>query len=189
MIHKLIYPKYNWELLDYDMIEIDISELDNPLNLSDLKSESISLDSDNTKYIRIASIKFGFGDSETYHYLIDNSFDIPFFKESFEESKKIVRNEFNYLSTEEKKEMYLDNFLIAFDIFTDEQNEKLLKEFYNQDDNSKFPVIYNGKSYSKEECDDTFLAYYTCPEALCGEGGVYFTEGLLIYPDGSTKEF
>jgi len=52
-----------------------------------------------------------------------------------------------------------------------------------------FPVIYNGKSYSEKECDEMFLAYYVCPEALNCDGGVYFTEGLWVYPDGTTKEF
>jgi hypothetical protein len=52
-----------------------------------------------------------------------------------------------------------------------------------------FPVYYNGKSYSKEECDEVFLAYYLCPEALNCEGGVYVADGTWVYPDGSMNEF
>ena len=130
MIHKLIYPKFNLELLQYEMIEIDISDLKNPLKLSDLKSKSISLESDDeTKYIRIASVKFGFGNSETYHYLIDNEFDISYFKTGFDEAKKTMKDEFNYLDTKEKKEMYLDWFQISFDIFMEDKNDECIKDF------------------------------------------------------------
>ena len=122
MIHKLIYPKYNLEKLDNDMMEINLSDLENPLNLEDLKSENISLESDDdTGYIRLASVKFD--DSETYHYLIDNQFDIPYFKNGFKLTKENIKEEFNHLSTEEKKEMYFDDFLISMEIFFDEQTE------------------------------------------------------------------
>ena len=36
-----------------------------------------------------------------------------------------------------------------------------------------FPVLFNGKSYKKRDCDEVFLDYDVCIEALNGEGGVY----------------
>ena len=49
-----------------------------------------------------------------------------------------------------------------------------------------FPVNFEGKQYFEKDCDGVFLAVYPCREALNWEGGVYMTEGLWIYPDGST---
>lgn len=47
-----------------------------------------------------------------------------------------------------------------------------------------YPVKYDGKLYDKDHCDELFIAYYTCLEALNYEGGVYLSDGSWIYPDG-----
>lgn len=52
-----------------------------------------------------------------------------------------------------------------------------------------FPVYFNGEDYHAKDCDDLFLAYYTCEEALNGACGVYVAEGMWVYPDGSTGEW
>jgi len=56
-------------------------------------------------------------------------------------------------------------------------------------ENELYPIYYNGKEYYEEDCNDVFAAYYTCPEALNVEGGVYVSEGTWIYPDGRTEEW
>jgi hypothetical protein len=55
--------------------------------------------------------------------------------------------------------------------------------------NSLFPVFYDGKQYYEKDCDDVFLSFYHCREALNYNGGVYMTEDLWVYPDGSMNEF
>jgi|TARA_R110000868_G_scaffold165050_5_gene397994 hypothetical protein len=52
-----------------------------------------------------------------------------------------------------------------------------------------FPVHFNGKKYYEKDCDDVFLAFYHCREALNGLGGVYLSEGTWVYPDGSMGDF
>ena len=54
---------------------------------------------------------------------------------------------------------------------------------------SLFPVYFNGKKYFEKDCDDVFLSFYHCKEALNGLGGVYSSAGLWVYPDGSMDEF
>ena len=57
------------------------------------------------------------------------------------------------------------------------------------DDEDMFPVHYNGKDYTEEECSDTFLAFYNGRYSLNGLGGVYVAEGIWVYPDGSMDEY
>jgi hypothetical protein len=52
-----------------------------------------------------------------------------------------------------------------------------------------YPIEYNGKLWKKSDCDIQFRAIYESNEILNDEGGTYFTEGLWIYPNGTTKEF
>lgn len=52
-----------------------------------------------------------------------------------------------------------------------------------------FPVYFNSKKYYEKDCDDTFLAFYYSKEALNGLGGVYLSEGIWVYPDGSMDDY
>ena len=52
-----------------------------------------------------------------------------------------------------------------------------------------FPVFFKGKKYFEKDCDDVFLAVYTCKEALNWEGGVYLSNDTWVYPDGSMSEY
>jgi hypothetical protein len=54
---------------------------------------------------------------------------------------------------------------------------------------SKFPVLYNGKLWTKKECSEDFLCFYMLKCQLNGHGGVYMSEGDWIYPDGSIKTY
>ncbi len=54
---------------------------------------------------------------------------------------------------------------------------------------SLFPVYFNGKEYFENNCDDIFLSFYHCKEALNELGGVYLSEDIWVYPDGSMDEF
>lgn len=51
-----------------------------------------------------------------------------------------------------------------------------------------FPVYFNGKKYFEDDCADIFLGFYTCKEALNEFGGVYLSEGIWVYPDGSMED-
>jgi len=50
---------------------------------------------------------------------------------------------------------------------------------------SLFPVYYNHKPYYKKDCDQIFLDFYNCRESLNVNGGVYLSEDIWVYPDGS----
>ena len=52
-----------------------------------------------------------------------------------------------------------------------------------------FPIYFNGKDYNEEDCNDIFLGFYHTTDALNGEGGVYLSDGIWIYPDGSMEEY
>ena len=52
-----------------------------------------------------------------------------------------------------------------------------------------FPVYFNGKKYYEKDCNDVFLACYHCREALNGLSGVYLSEGIWVYPDGSMDDY
>lgn len=51
-----------------------------------------------------------------------------------------------------------------------------------------YPVIYNGKSYEREDCYPLFNDLYMDKDSLL-DGGVYLTDGIYIYPDGSTDDY
>lgn len=63
-----------------------------------------------------------------------------------------------------------------------------VKRKLNEQD-TVFPVTFNGKQYYEKDCNDAFLAFYSEKEALNFEGGVYMAEGTWVYPDGSMGEF
>lgn len=48
-----------------------------------------------------------------------------------------------------------------------------------------YPIRWNGKNWDADDVDELFFTCYTCEEALNDDGGVYVTEGLSVYPDGS----
>jgi hypothetical protein len=52
-----------------------------------------------------------------------------------------------------------------------------------------FPVYFEGKKYYEKDCDDVFLAFYHCKEALNDLGGVYLSEDIWVYPDGSMDDY
>lgn len=52
-----------------------------------------------------------------------------------------------------------------------------------------YPIEYEGKEYTEENVDPIFDSFYTCKEALNKNNGVYMTEDIWIYPDGSTGEW
>jgi len=55
--------------------------------------------------------------------------------------------------------------------------------------NSLFPILFNGKQYYEKDCDGIFLCFYTCRESLNDLNGVYMSEDMWVYPDGSMDEF
>lgn len=55
--------------------------------------------------------------------------------------------------------------------------------------NNLYPIIYKGAKYDKEDCDDIFISFYHCKEALNDMCGVYLSEGMWIYPDGNIEHW
>lgn len=52
-------------------------------------------------------------------------------------------------------------------------------------ENNLYPINYNGKQYFEKDCDEVFLCYYHDIHALNSMGGVYLSDDVWIYPDGS----
>lgn len=72
---------------------------------------------------------------------------------------------------------------------------KLEKHLHNENENISymqeelFPVYFNGKKYNKKDCGDIFLQFYFTKDALNGDGGVYLSDGMWVYPDDSMDEY
>jgi len=54
---------------------------------------------------------------------------------------------------------------------------------------SLFPILFNGKTYFRKDCNPIFLDFYTCEESLCESCCVYMSDDIFIYPDGSMSSF
>ena len=50
-----------------------------------------------------------------------------------------------------------------------------------------FPITYNGKEYFKKDCDEMYLTFFNNVMALNQNGGVYISDGMWVYPDGTIK--
>ncbi len=48
-----------------------------------------------------------------------------------------------------------------------------------------YPIHFNGKEYFRKDCHPTFVAFYTCIEALRCDFSVYIADGVAIQPDGT----
>ena len=88
-----------------------------------------------------------------------------------------------------------ENELIEFhdDVFREGVGEyesrKSHKVYEEMEHDMMFPITHNGKSYSEEDCDDMFLAYYVGVEALNAENGVYVADGTWVTPDGNLTKW
>jgi len=56
---------------------------------------------------------------------------------------------------------------------------------YNDFDSPKYPILYEGKLWEEEDCDENFVGMYDGKYMLCGVGGIYISDGMVLYPDGS----
>ena len=71
----------------------------------------------------------------------------------------------------------------------EKKTKRTLKPRYYWEETELYPIAYNGKLYNEEDCDDIFVAFYHCKEALNAECGVYLAEGIWVYPDVSMGEW
>lgn len=53
----------------------------------------------------------------------------------------------------------------------------------------KYPVFYECRYWTKDECNEIFINVYTDRCALNIAGGVYMAEGLWCFPDGKIYEW
>jgi hypothetical protein len=60
-------------------------------------------------------------------------------------------------------------------------------EKFMSPDSPDFPIMYDGFLYEKEDCDEDFLDLYEGKFMLNCDGGIYLSDGLYLYPDGSTS--
>lgn len=61
--------------------------------------------------------------------------------------------------------------------------------FDSNEEESLFPVYFEGKKYFEKDCSDVFLAFYHSKDALNDSSGVYVGDGDWVYPDGSIREY
>lgn len=52
-----------------------------------------------------------------------------------------------------------------------------------------YPIKYNDKLWFYKDCDELFRDMYYTKEQLNSECGVYLSEDMWIYPDGSMGEW
>ena len=55
----------------------------------------------------------------------------------------------------------------------------------NKRKNNLYPVKHNGVNYYEKDCDEIFLCCYHDVHSLNYNGGVYLSDNVWIYPDGS----
>lgn len=53
---------------------------------------------------------------------------------------------------------------------------------------SLYPIYYNGMLWGKSEVSDVFDTYYHSRAQLMDDGGVYVTDGIVVYPDDEDEE-
>lgn len=53
---------------------------------------------------------------------------------------------------------------------------------------SLYPVEYNGKLYYEKDCDDVYTSFYHTRFALMFNSGVYVSDGVIVYPDGTMED-
>lgn len=51
-----------------------------------------------------------------------------------------------------------------------------------------FPITYNGKEYYEKDCDEMYITFYNDVMALNENGGVYMSDGMWVYPDGTMED-
>jgi hypothetical protein len=56
------------------------------------------------------------------------------------------------------------------------------------DPKNNYPVNYEGKDYYEEDCDILFSVAYHGPESQRPDGSVYVSDGLWVYPDGTSYD-
>ena len=54
--------------------------------------------------------------------------------------------------------------------------------------NDLYPILYNGKVYTRKNANNIFKAFYYVKEALMYDCSVYMGDNEFIYPDGTTKD-
>jgi hypothetical protein len=50
---------------------------------------------------------------------------------------------------------------------------------------SIWPVFYKGNLWYEKDCDELYVSMYEFREQLSYNSGIYLTEGICIFPDGS----
>jgi hypothetical protein len=56
-------------------------------------------------------------------------------------------------------------------------------------DKNIWPVIFNNKAWYEKDCDKLFTDIYEFREQLNYDGGIYMSEGICLYPDGTFGEW
>ena len=52
-----------------------------------------------------------------------------------------------------------------------------------------YPIIYNGITYDENNVDGLFDSFYYDREIYeSGDGSIYISDGVSIFPDGTTKD-
>ena len=52
-----------------------------------------------------------------------------------------------------------------------------------------WPVRYDDKLWYEDDCDELYVNMYEFREQLNSDGGIYLSNDMWIYPDGSMGEW
>jgi len=56
------------------------------------------------------------------------------------------------------------------------------------ENNILYPIEYNGRFYYREDCDELFVQFYTNEDILSADCSICVSDGLWLYPDGSSYD-
>lgn len=170
----IMYHKYIPELAGFDVV------LENKnFSLNVLKNKKIIVKlNDNQEFTVFRDVKFDNG--EIRCYLVHPETNTKLLGKLFDSIVPIVMKDETKTIKDKYDICFIDSFSEYSAIETQKEYEKMLKDF----EKPMFPITYDGKLYYEKDCDEMFLSYYDCPEALTDDCSVYVSDDTYVFPDG-----
>ena len=175
----IMYPKLIPELAGFDYV---LGNKNFSLNVLKNKKIIVKL-SDNQEFTVFRDVKFD--DGEIRCYLVYPETNTKLLGKLFDSIVPIVMKDETKTVKDKYDICFTDSFSEYCTIETQKEYEKMLEDIEKR----TFPIIYEGKSYYEKDCDEMFLSYYDCPEALINGCCVYVSDNMVIFPDGKMEEF
>jgi hypothetical protein len=133
-----------------------------------------------------------------FYFMIPNEEIGKIFTNKCLQNIKNENDEFEIFHQEDKIYVLFETFSIrvfiyyriepqeTFDEFKKEMEEIIERDKKREESDDRFPILYMGKLYGEDECDDLFLVLYDGLEQdhLDENSALYHTEGYTVAPNG-----